>query len=295
MIIHGTEYKDPAFLKKYGYTTRYRLLPSLYGAYGGENVFEYEEVGISTDTLTFEDYIAVRRVSFLVEVLFNSSIFLEIELFLAENNLHFYDFIMFVFGKIEKASEKIQAVFMSFDRESESEMHDSPSELVKFYSDSRNYDNLIAGEIGGNLKYKYKALLLSGLQDEWLDFVFTCLEKFTVGAQSQFGKDEIDSLHSYLTCRLSGVLDEDEVSTTIEKEFSYDMEAWINQKSQDKKLSDYQVNSGINFSFSFDDQQKAERVYLFSQNNSANPIGLANILSAIRPQQRLYRKVEKLS
>jgi len=294
MIIYGTEYKDPAFLRKYGYETRYRVLPSTFGEYGGEKVFEHEEVGISTDTLTFEDYIAVRKVSFLVEILFNSSIFLEIELFLTDNNLHFYDFIMLVYREIEESSDNIRSVFVSFGRESQEELKDSPSELANYYSNGSNYEKLLTGENGGNVKFKYKAMLLSDLKEEWIDFVFTCLIKFVEDAQGHYVKSEIDNLRSYIACRLAGVLDGKETSTTIEKNFAYDLKAWINQIGREKKLSEYKIESGVDYRFHFEDQQRAERDHLFSQHDSKNLMGLTNILSAIRPQQRLYRKVERL-
>jgi len=295
MVINGTEYKDPAFLLKYDYETRYRVLGSTFGEYGGEKVFEYEEVGISTDTLTFEDYIEVRKVSFLVEILFNSSIFIEIELFLTDNNLHFYDFIMLVYREItEESSDSIRSVFVSFGRESQEELKDSPSELVNYYSNSSNYEKLLTGEIGGNVKFKHKVMLLSDLKEEWIDFVFTCLIKFVEDAQGHYVKSEIDNLRSYITCRLAGVLDENETSTTIEKNFAYDLNAWINQIEREKKLSEYKIESGVDYKFYFEDQQRAERNHLFSQHDSKNLDGLVNILGAIRPQQRLYRKVEQL-
>ena len=295
MIIYGTKYKDPAFLQEYGYTTGYRLLPSYFGEYGGEKIFEYEEIGLSTNTFTFSDYIAVRRVSFLIEILFNSSILIETELFLADYNLHFYDYLMFVYQEIESAPEKIQSVFDSFDGESQDEVKGSSSELIKFYSDNINYEKLLTGESGGNVKFKHKAMLLSDLQEEWIDFVFDCLKKFAGGIHSHQINSEIDSLRKYMSCRLAGVLDGEETSKAVEKNFGYDLMAWISQTSREKKLSEFQLESDVCYRFAFDDRQIIERNHLFSQHDSTSLIGLTNILSAIRPQQRLYRKVERFS
>ena len=295
MIIYGTEYKDPKFLEKYAYQTRYRLLPSYFGEFDGEKIFEYEEFGISTNTFSFNDYIAVRRVSFLLEVLFNSSILYETELFLADYDIGFYDFFIFVYGELDKAPEKVQNVFNSYDKESRNEIKHSPSELIEFYSNPKNYQDLLSGEIGGNVKFKHKAMLFSAVRDDWIGFVFDCLEKFVKTKHLKNLKVEIGSLKNYMSCRLHGVLEGSKTTKEIEQTFNHDLESWIAQEKREKKLSEFQIETGVKYRFAFDDRQKTERNQLFSKHDAGNLIGLTNILSAIRPQQRLYRKVERLS
>ncbi len=42
------------------FDTRFRVLPKNFGVYGGEKVFDVEEIVVATDTLTFDDYTAGR-------------------------------------------------------------------------------------------------------------------------------------------------------------------------------------------------------------------------------------------
>ena len=55
MFLHGTVYKDKKYIDQFDYKTKFRLLPAQFGIYGGEKVFEFEEVGISTNAMTFEE------------------------------------------------------------------------------------------------------------------------------------------------------------------------------------------------------------------------------------------------
>src|SRR5438132_13656040 len=52
-----------------------------------------------------------------------------------------------------------------------SELWDTESELIEFYRRPENYGRLLRGEIGGNVLYKHKAMLISRHIHVWIDFV----------------------------------------------------------------------------------------------------------------------------
>ena len=55
MMLYGTEFKNSDYRKKFGYKGKYRIVPLNFGEDGGEKIFDFEEVGIETKDLTFED------------------------------------------------------------------------------------------------------------------------------------------------------------------------------------------------------------------------------------------------
>ena len=61
----------------------------------------WEEVGISTNSMSRDDYIETRKFIFLIEVLYNSKIFRELEFLLEDYKLSYYDFVFFVYKNIE--------------------------------------------------------------------------------------------------------------------------------------------------------------------------------------------------
>ena len=56
MMLHGTEFKNPEYRKQFGYKGKFRIVPLNFGNYENEKIFDYEEVGIQTKDLSFEDY-----------------------------------------------------------------------------------------------------------------------------------------------------------------------------------------------------------------------------------------------
>ena len=67
MMLHGTNFKQPSYRKKFGYITKYRIVPLNFGEYEGHKVFDYEEAGVSTKDLSFDDYLFIRALALLVE------------------------------------------------------------------------------------------------------------------------------------------------------------------------------------------------------------------------------------
>ena len=78
IILTGTEMAEPAYRAKHGITTRHRVIPECYGSYDmlGERrrVIETEEIVISTNTLSFEDYLTCRRLHLVVMIFHNTRI-----------------------------------------------------------------------------------------------------------------------------------------------------------------------------------------------------------------------------
>lgn len=292
MVINGTIYKDQDYMNKFGYVTKYRLLPGLFGVYGGEQVIDYEEVGVATDSLSFDDYLETRKFTFLVEVLFNSSILLEAELLVKDYELLYKDFVMLVYRELDHAHDKIQQVFQSLVNESKEELKDDEKSLEAFYQSDVNYEKLLNGEIGGNLKYNHKALILSSCLSEWLEFVFDCLRKFVVLEKNIDAGEEISALKQFVRYKLDGVLDSTRTDVDINDGLGYDFVRWLDQDLHILPLSAFKTEDSTHYRFYFSPDQVKERNYLFSLHGENGSMGLAHIMGAIKPQQRLFRKFE---
>ena len=78
IILTGTEMAEPEYRERHGITTRHRVIPECYGTYDilGERrrVIEMEEIVISTNTLSFQDYLACRRLHLVVMIFHNTRI-----------------------------------------------------------------------------------------------------------------------------------------------------------------------------------------------------------------------------
>ena len=68
------------FKKKHGIVSRFRVIPSAYGEYGGTKVIEYEECIRTTNTMSSKDFLELR--------LFNAHYFLLYYLALGLSLIH---------------------------------------------------------------------------------------------------------------------------------------------------------------------------------------------------------------
>ena len=59
-MLKGSELETLESREQFQFDTRFRVLPKNFGVYGGEKVFDVEEIVVATDTLPFDDYITVR-------------------------------------------------------------------------------------------------------------------------------------------------------------------------------------------------------------------------------------------
>ena len=75
MMLQGTEFKLPSYRKQFDYITKFRIVPLNFGEYDNERIFDYEEVGVGTKDLSFDDYLYIRSLAPMVEFLFNGKPF----------------------------------------------------------------------------------------------------------------------------------------------------------------------------------------------------------------------------
>ena len=293
MFLDGTEYENKDYTDKYGYKAKFRLLPGQFGIYGDEKIFEVEKVGVTTNTLSFEDYLETRTFAFIIEMLFNSKIFREFEYFLEDYKLSYYDYIYFIYKNLKNAPEDVQEVIESFKKQSIHELKNTEESLTKYYSDENNFKQLDNGEEGGNLKYIHKALLLSKHQNSWLDFVLNYLKKFLLSKDIQVGED-FNDISSFTRCKHDGILDSSKTHTPVSNSFDCDVIQWINQIARTKTLKEFKNGKKFKVKFTYDKSQIKERDHYFERYKSNTQLDLSNIIIAIKPQEKLFRKYHNI-
>ena len=58
MMLKGSELETEESRTKYSFDTRFRVLPKNYGIYADTPVFDFDEIVVATDTLSFSDYLS---------------------------------------------------------------------------------------------------------------------------------------------------------------------------------------------------------------------------------------------
>ena len=160
MLLPGTEMSTLESRKKYGFITKYRVVPRAFGYYDcGQyqvSTGDIEEIVVATDTLSYSDYISCREFALIVNVFFNDSIFDSVTNFISTLGLSIYDWLLAIYS-LKDQYPSFAALISAFVEESESELWDSKYDLMKYLSVPENVDLYINGDKGSNLIYKYKA------------------------------------------------------------------------------------------------------------------------------------------
>ena len=152
-LIHGTELNSRETRRKYNYRSGFRPIQRSIGQYSllGEEFFsvEIEEIAVATNTLSIDDYFAMRRLYLAVGIFYNDRIFGDIHALLRILKLSTFDWIKLIRKNFERLPKEIQTLFDDFISDTRNELWDDPVELVRDVSS--NIDAYTAGEVGGNL------------------------------------------------------------------------------------------------------------------------------------------------
>jgi hypothetical protein len=198
-----------------------------------------------------------------------------------------------MYKNLENAPGGVKEVIKSFKKQSIHELKDTEESLNKYYSDDENFKKVDCGEEGGNLKYIHKALLLSKHHDSWINYVLIYLKKFLISKNIKIGED-FNDVSSFIKCKQDGVLDSNRTNTPVTNSFDCDIIQWINQESRTKTLREYRNGQKFKVEFAYDKSQIIERNHYFKRYKSNTQLDLSNIMLAIKPQEKLFRKYHSI-
>jgi len=258
MLLSGTEMNSPEQREKWGFKTKFRILPRDFGKLAnGRNVIEVEEVAVGTKTMSFEEYLALRRYHLIISVIYNGKPFAALFKLLRELDLDAFLFLKDVIERVSEAPASVQELMADFEDETKNELWESEQELREFYSHDVNYDRLVSGELGSNLLQKYISISLSEAPEHWAEYVFLVAQDF---ASKQINNSEpsvlekLDNINRYCTARVRNLFDPDRLTVIPEEVLGYDIEEWVEDLSG-RSLEELTYDSPRRMKFMFTDEQ----------------------------------------
>jgi hypothetical protein len=199
--------------------------------YGGQLVFDWEEIVVATDTLSFEDYITSRKYHLISSVFWNDSWFEDA--FRVADQLGIARSKVFhaLLEALESSLGKTRSFLDSFVYETTNELFPNPEELLAFYADPKNFENLLVGAVGDNLMYKYRALASFNI---WPDICRLAMDTFGGLIRGHLTPDRLagftefwEDFHAYVELKHAHGNDIDQVAAPASTELRYDIPAWI--------------------------------------------------------------------
>ena len=290
MLLDGSEMNLPEERKKWGMKTKFRVLQRDFAELSsGKKVIEYEEVVVSSNTMTFEEYIDLRNLAFIIFVTNQGIVFDAVQKLLREQDIDVFELYYRMLTNKKNSPENTQKVIEQFKQATIGELWDSPQELLENFQKDFEYKKLLNGEAGTNVLYHYKAVVISEYMDDWTEYVIESAH--TILKNSNNYNDELEkqfeTVANYCRGLSHNVLGQDRLDTNPEYEFEYDIPSWLSPKTN-LKLDNFKLSAKLKISFQLDNEQ-----FKMVQDNidvyGHSSIGKSKTLKML-PNQKLWRR-----
>ena len=255
ILFKGAELDTLQERKKWGFKTKFRVLPKDFTTLcSGKKVLEIEEVVIATNTLSFDEYVKIRVLAFLLSVTNIGIIYDAILKYIQQKKIG-------VFELIERMSknydtENINSIIDSYKKSTINELWDSPEEIEKYYQDDENYAKLLDEQEGFNVIQHHQIKVISKLMIEWTEFTINQAEKLLHehGFQDKQTKIELDDITNYCKGLSTNVLGKDRMNTNPNFDFLHDVQNWVDDENE-KPISEFRFSTKTNVVFKLKTEQ----------------------------------------
>ena len=175
ILLPGTEGANPATRQKFGYQTRFRVLPRCFGrypVYGGEvPVAEIHEVCVGNDSMSYADYQDCRWFDLTLAIFNNGSIVNEVINLALTLGVDRAQLIRQIHDLAVAPDSPLLSVYQGFRDDEEKNFWDEAA-LQDFLARPEGFDAYLAGSYGANQIFKYRFQAVFTMLDSVLDIVF---------------------------------------------------------------------------------------------------------------------------
>lgn len=288
MLLDGSEMKTPKEIEKWKLKTKFRVIQRDFAKLNnGKNIVEIEEVVVGSNTLTFEEYVELRLLAFIIFVTNKGIVFEPIIKFLRQNKIDVFDLYYKMMKDIKFAPQKVITVSEGFKEATINELWDSPEEILENYQKDSEYNKLLSGEDGTQVIYHFLAEVITTCMDEWVEHVINITNSLLKesGVLDEKAERQFRAISDYCRGLSHNVMGTDRMKTNPEYEFDYDVHNWINDKNE-LNIEKFRIDP-VKLSFIISEEQ-----FKVVQNNidiyGYSQIGKSKALKMI-PIQKLWR------
>jgi len=256
LMLKGSEMEAQHSRDTFQFKTAFRVLPKMFGIYGGEKVFDVDEVVVATSTLSFEDYITARKHHLMSSIFWNDSWFKLAVRYAAHFGVKPSEWLRGMLPAMEKDTGDLRKLLDDFVHETECELFPSREACVEFYSRPENFERLERGEIGDNLMYKYRAIASFYLWPQVCKLAMDTTRDLLIerGARELVPNFDVfwADFHRNVELQHAHGHNESEILTPVRAKLSYDLREWVNGTKQDP--TSYRLPEPEMFEFRLSDE-----------------------------------------
>ena len=280
MMLPGTEIDSPDVRQKFDMKTRYRILPRCFGYYNilDKQIIaaEIEEVCVSTNTLSFEDYVKCRKMHLLIHIYHNDGLFNSALEFIKFLKLSPYSWLELLLDEAMVGGAK--ELFSKFELDTRQELWLKREELVQNTQSPGIVDSYLSGDLGYNLLFVHKAIAMSKFIPDLKKFAKLTIEKLLSknNLDSNENMDFLNDALNYDACCISNIFENIEKSPIIS--MKYDIEKFVSKNND--ILEQYLYDKPTEINFILNDSQK-DIIKRSLELYGASDLGVSRILTKV--------------
>jgi radical SAM superfamily enzyme YgiQ (UPF0313 family) len=259
MLLKGSELETAESRQLFSFDSRFRVLPKNFGMYGGEKVFDIEEIVVATDTLPFEHYVQARKYALASAAFWHDNLFEDVFQFAQSLGLARSQFWEALVPAMERATGPVRDYLDGFVRETVGELFPTPDACTEFYSRDENFARLLAGEIGDNLMHKYRAIASFHIWPEICRTGMDTMKRLLIRSRLDTGIPGFDhfwsDFHRYVEFKHAHGHTVDDILATRRALLGYDLGRWI-ADGMPRDPSPYRLADPEEFEFSLNDESR---------------------------------------
>ncbi|NCA22693.1 MAG: hypothetical protein EBS86_16365, partial [Crocinitomicaceae bacterium] len=246
--------------------------------------FETEEIIISTDTFSFDEYIIARKYHLIINLFLNELRFEKLLNLFDVLDIPRWEWIQKMYELIE-TSNYFKVVISQFIEDTKGELFSNLSDLELFYSLKENYSKLELGLIGDNVVHKYRVLSNYFNWDKVCEFAYQAASILIENSPSSISKElEFQifwkNLFTYHYHSYANGKNKVEIINSTKVELEFDIKSWIND-GMNQKILKYKLSNPQTFHFYLPEMYKKNLMASLSRWNT-DLVGMSLMIRKIK-------------
>jgi len=234
IMFNGSELGTPKEREKWNLKTKYRVIPKDFALLSnGRKVVETEEIVIATDKMTFEEYVELRILAFVIFVTNVAVVYDALRKFLLENNIEIFDLYYTMLKNLHKSDSILQNIIQNYKNATLDELWDDPKDIVEHYQNNDEFQKLLDNKVGINVMQFHHAKIIGDHMDLWLNFTIDSAESL-LSEKIQLTDEKMNQFHTIANfCRgiSFDILGKNRMEHNPKYDFDYDVSKWLENNS----------------------------------------------------------------
>lgn len=204
MVLKSTDLELKPVQEKYGFKTKWRLLPRAIGAYPVFDrdtvVAEVEQITVETNTLKFDEYLMSRRLHLTTMIYHNSGVFNLVQQYLKSKGIKPSQVVAWIYEQSFQENWPLEKLYQDFLTETQSELFATEQDALNFYNQVDNLRRVKNSEVGGNLLWKYLAVALFEYWGAAVEVAMSAVQQLTDAPL-----EDVRDLKAFMSARVANV------------------------------------------------------------------------------------------